>query len=45
MDVQEDFGENEREKDNQYGVELSLLSFDFQVANRPLLPHDQQVVL
>jgi hypothetical protein len=45
MDVQEDFGENERDKDNQHGVELALLGFDFQVANRPLLPHDQPVVL
>jgi hypothetical protein len=35
MDVQKDFGENKRDKDNQHGVELALLSFDFQVANRP----------
>jgi hypothetical protein len=39
------FGENERDKDNQHRVELALLGFDFQVANRPLLPHDQSVVL
>jgi hypothetical protein len=45
MDVQKDFGKNERDKDNQRGVELALLGFDFQVANRPLLPHDQPVVL
>jgi hypothetical protein len=43
--VQKDFGENERDKDNQHGVELALLGFDCQVANRPLLPHDQPVVL
>jgi hypothetical protein len=29
------FGENERDKDNQHGVELALLDFDCQVANRP----------
>jgi hypothetical protein len=34
-----------RETDNQHGVELALLGFDCQVANRPLLPHDQPVVL
>jgi hypothetical protein len=45
MDVQKDFGENERDKDNQHGVELALLGFDCQVANRALLPHDQSVVL
>jgi hypothetical protein len=28
MDVQKVFGENERDKDNQHGVELALLSFD-----------------
>jgi hypothetical protein len=28
MDVQKDFGENERDKDNQHGVELALLGFD-----------------
>jgi hypothetical protein len=43
--VQVDFWENERDKDNQHGVELALLGFDSQVANRPLLPHDQPVVL
>jgi hypothetical protein len=45
MDVQKDFGENERDKYNQHGVELALLGFDCQLANRPLLPHDQPVVL
>jgi hypothetical protein len=28
MDVQKDFGENKRDKDNQHGVELALLGFD-----------------
>jgi hypothetical protein len=45
MDAQEDFGENEREKYNQHGVELALLSFDCQAANRPYSPYDQLVVL
>jgi hypothetical protein len=45
MDVQKDFGENERDKDNQYGVELALLDFDCQAANRPDSPYDQPVVL
>jgi hypothetical protein len=36
MDVQKYFGENKRDKDNQRGVELALLGFDCQVANRPL---------
>jgi hypothetical protein len=27
MDVQKNFGENKRDKDNQYGVELALLGF------------------
>jgi hypothetical protein len=33
--VQKDFGEN-RDKDNQHGVELALLNFHCQVANRLL---------
>jgi hypothetical protein len=45
MDVQKAFGENKRDKDNQHGVELALLSFDCQAANRPLSPHDQLAVL
>jgi hypothetical protein len=28
MDVQKDFGENERNKGNRHGVELALLGFD-----------------
>jgi hypothetical protein len=38
MDVQKDFGENERDKDNQHGVEFALLGFDCQAANRPHSP-------
>jgi hypothetical protein len=45
MDVQKDFGENERKKGNRHRVELDLLGFDCQVANKPLSPHDQPVVL
>jgi hypothetical protein len=35
MDVQEDFGENERDQDNQHGGELALLNFDCRAANHP----------
>jgi hypothetical protein len=45
MDVQKDFGEHKRDKDNQHGVELTLLGFDCQVANRPPSTYDQPVVL
>jgi hypothetical protein len=45
MDVQIDFGENERNKGDRHRVELALLGFDCQASNRPLLPHDQPVVL
>jgi hypothetical protein len=45
MDVQKDFGKNERDKDNQHEVELALLSFNCQVANWPHSPYDQPVVL
>jgi hypothetical protein len=45
MDVQEDFGENERDQDNRHGGELALLVFDCQAANRPHSPYDQPVVL
>jgi hypothetical protein len=38
MDVQKDFGENERNKGNRHGVELALLGFDCQVANLPHSP-------
>jgi hypothetical protein len=34
MDVQKDFGENERDKDNQHGGELALLGF----AKQPIDP-------
>jgi hypothetical protein len=33
-------GENERDKDNQHRVELALLGFDCQAANRPHSPYD-----
>jgi hypothetical protein len=36
--VQVDFWENKRDKDNQHGVELALLGFDCQVANKPHSP-------
>jgi hypothetical protein len=45
MDVQKDFGENERNKGNRHAVELALLGFDCQAANRPHSPYDQPVVL
>jgi hypothetical protein len=38
MDVQKDFGENERNKGNQHGVELDLLGFDCHAANQPQSP-------
>jgi hypothetical protein len=34
-----------RETDNRHGVELALLDFDCQTADRPLSPYDQPVVL
>jgi hypothetical protein len=37
MNVQKDFGENDRNKGNRHRVELALLGFDCQAANRP--PH------
>jgi hypothetical protein len=36
--VQVDFWENERNKDNQHGVELALLGYDCQAANRTHSP-------
>jgi hypothetical protein len=45
MDVQKDFGENKRDKDNQHGVELALLGFDCQVANRPLSTYGSECYL
>jgi hypothetical protein len=45
MDVQKDFGENERDQDNQHGGELVLLGFNRQAANRPHSPYDQPVML
>jgi hypothetical protein len=40
MDEQKDFRENEGNKGDQHGVELALLRFNCQAANRPLIPHD-----
>jgi hypothetical protein len=39
MDVQVDFGENERDQDDRHGGELALLNFDCRAANRPHSPH------
>jgi hypothetical protein len=39
MDVQKDFGENERDQDNQHEIEFALLGFDCQAANRPHSPY------
>jgi hypothetical protein len=36
--VKVDFWENEKDKDNQHRVELPLLGFDCQAANRPHSP-------
>jgi hypothetical protein len=43
--VQKDFGKNEGNKGDQHKVELALLGFNCQIANRLLLPHDQLMVL
>jgi hypothetical protein len=45
VEVQKDIGENGRNKGDRHGVELALLGFDCQATNRPVLPHDQPVVL
>jgi hypothetical protein len=45
LDVQEGIGEDEGDEGDRHGVELSLLGFNWQAANRPLLPHDQPLVL
>jgi hypothetical protein len=42
--VQVDFWENERDKDNQHGVELALLGFFPRIQSTPLT-YDQLVVL
>jgi hypothetical protein len=39
------FGENERNKGNRHRVELALLGFDCQAANRPLSPHGSRCYL
>jgi hypothetical protein len=45
MDEQKDFGENKGNKGDRHKVELDLLGFNYQAANRPLLHHDQLMVL
>jgi hypothetical protein len=45
LDVQEDYGEDEGDEGERHGVELALLGFDCQAANRPLIPYDQPMVL
>jgi hypothetical protein len=45
MDDKNDFRESEGNKDDRHGVELALLGFNCQATNRPLLPHDQPMVL
>jgi hypothetical protein len=43
--VQEDIGEDEGDEGDRHGVELALLGFNCQAANRPLIPYDQPLVL
>jgi hypothetical protein len=45
LDVQEDYGEDEGDEGDRHGVELALLGFNCQAANRPLIPYDQPMVL
>jgi hypothetical protein len=45
LNVQEGIGEDEGNEGDRHGVELALLSFNCQAANRPLLPYDQPLVL
>jgi hypothetical protein len=45
LDVQEDIGEDEGDEGDRHGVELALLGFNCQAANRPLIPYDQPLVL
>jgi hypothetical protein len=45
LDVQEGIGEDEGDEGDEHGVELDLLGFNSQAANRPLLPYDQPLVL
>jgi hypothetical protein len=39
------FWEDEGDEGDRHGVELALLGFNCQADNRPLLPHDQPMVL
>jgi hypothetical protein len=45
LDVQEDYGEDEGDEGDRHRVELALLGFNCQAANRPLIPYDQPMVL
>jgi hypothetical protein len=45
LDEQEDIGEDEGDEGDRHGVELALLGYNFQAANRPLIPYDQPLVL
>jgi hypothetical protein len=43
--VQKGIGEDEGDEGDRNGVELALLGFNCQAANRPLIPYDQPLVL
>jgi hypothetical protein len=45
LDVQEDYGEDEGDEGDRHGVELALLGFNCQAANRPVIPYDQPMWL
>jgi hypothetical protein len=45
LDMQEDYGEDEGNEGDRHEVELALLDFNCQAANRPLIPYDQPMVL
>jgi hypothetical protein len=43
--MSKDFGEDKGDEGDRHGVELALLGFNCQAANRPLIPYDQPLVL
>jgi hypothetical protein len=45
LDVQVDYGEDEGDEGDRHRVELALLGFNCQAANRALIPYDQPMVL
>jgi hypothetical protein len=45
LDEQEYIGEDEGDEGDRHGVELALLGFNCQAANRPLIHYDQLMVL